>query len=30
MARLFGGPENKEAITAFIEKRQPDFKQFRS
>ncbi len=29
MARLFGGPENKEAITAFIEKRTPDFKQFR-
>ncbi len=29
MARLFGGPENKEAIQAFIEKREPDFKQFR-
>jgi enoyl-CoA hydratase/carnithine racemase len=29
MGRLFGGPENKEAISAFIEKRQPDFKQFR-
>lgn len=29
MARLFGGPENKEAISAFIEKRDPDFKQFR-
>jgi enoyl-CoA hydratase/carnithine racemase len=29
MARLFGGPENKEAITAFIERRDPDFKQFR-
>jgi enoyl-CoA hydratase/carnithine racemase len=29
MGELFGGPENKEAITAFIEKRQPDFKQFR-
>jgi enoyl-CoA hydratase/carnithine racemase len=29
MAKLFGGPENKEAIAAFIEKREPDFKQFR-
>lgn len=29
MARLFGGPENQEAIKAFLEKRQPDFKQFR-
>jgi enoyl-CoA hydratase/carnithine racemase len=29
MARLFGGPENKEAIQAFIERREPDFKQFR-
>jgi len=29
MARLFGGPENKEAISAFIERRDPDFKQFR-
>ena len=29
MGRLFGGPENKEAIQAFIEKREPDFKQFR-
>jgi enoyl-CoA hydratase/carnithine racemase len=29
MAKLFGGPENKEAIQAFIEKREPDFKQFR-
>ncbi len=29
MARLFGSPENKEAIQAFIEKREPDFKQFR-
>ncbi len=30
MAKLFGGPENSEAIRAFIEKREPDFKQFRS
>jgi len=29
MAKLFGGPENKEAIQAFIEKRKPDFRQFR-
>ena len=29
MAKLFGGPENKEAIAAFIEKRKPDFRQFR-
>ena len=29
MARRFGGPEKKEAIQAFIEKREPDFKQFR-
>ncbi len=29
MVKLFGGPENKEAIQAFIEKRTPDFKQFR-
>jgi enoyl-CoA hydratase/carnithine racemase len=29
MARLFGGPENKEAISAFLERRDPDFKQFR-
>jgi len=29
MARLAGSPENIEAITAFIEKRDPDFKQFR-
>jgi enoyl-CoA hydratase/carnithine racemase len=30
MAKLFGGPENQEAIKAFIEKRTPDFRQFRS
>lgn len=29
MQRLFGSPENKEAIQAFIERREPDFKQFR-
>ncbi len=29
MSRLFGGPENKEAIAAFVERREPDFKQFR-
>lgn len=29
MARLAGSPENVEAITAFLEKRPPDFKQFR-
>lgn len=29
MAKLFGGPENQEAIRAFVEKRKPDFKQFR-
>ncbi|HEB91735.1 MAG TPA: enoyl-CoA hydratase [Deltaproteobacteria bacterium] len=29
MARLFGSPENREAIQAFIEKREPDFRQFR-
>jgi enoyl-CoA hydratase/carnithine racemase len=30
MARLAGAPENVEAITAFLEKRPPDFKKFRS
>lgn len=29
MKKLAGGPENVEAVMAFIEKRQPDFKQFR-
>lgn len=29
MQKLAGSPENVEAITAFIEKRDPDFKQFR-
>jgi enoyl-CoA hydratase/carnithine racemase len=29
MMRLAGSPENIEAITAFLQKRPPDFKQFR-
>ncbi len=29
MRQLAGGPENVEAIMAFLEKRTPDFKQFR-
>ena len=29
MMRLAGTPENIEAITAFVQKRKPDFKQFR-
>ncbi len=29
MSKLFGGPENREAISAFVEKRKPDFRQFR-
>lgn len=30
MQKLAGSPENVEAITAFLEKRDPDFKQFRN
>ena len=29
MMKLAGSPENIEAITAFIQKRDPDFRQFR-
>jgi len=29
MGKLAGSPENVEAITAFMQKREPDFKQFR-
>jgi enoyl-CoA hydratase/carnithine racemase len=29
MRRLAGSPENIEAVTAFLQKRAPDFKQFR-
>jgi enoyl-CoA hydratase/carnithine racemase len=29
MRRLAGSPENIEAVTAFMQKRKPDFKQFR-
>lgn len=29
MAQLAGSPENIEAVSAFVEKRAPDFKQFR-
>lgn len=29
MERLAGSPENREAVTAFLQKRDPDFRQFR-
>lgn len=29
MAILAGSPENREAVTAFLQKREPDFRQFR-
>jgi enoyl-CoA hydratase/carnithine racemase len=29
MAQRAGSPENREAITAFLQKRDPDFRQFR-
>jgi hypothetical protein len=29
MRALAGSPENIEAVTAFMQKRKPDFKQFR-
>jgi len=30
MARQAGSPENREAIRAFVERRAPDFRQFRA
>ena len=30
LASFFGSPEQREATTAFAEKREPDFNQFRS
>ena len=29
MAIMAGSPENREAVTAFLQKREPDFRQFR-
>jgi len=29
IAQRLGSPETREALTAFLEKRRPDFKQFR-
>jgi hypothetical protein len=29
MALRAGSPENREAVSAFLEKRDPDFRQFR-
>jgi 1,4-dihydroxy-2-naphthoyl-CoA synthase len=29
MAVMAGSPENREAVTAFLQKREPDFRQFR-
>jgi 1,4-dihydroxy-2-naphthoyl-CoA synthase len=30
MAVQAGSPENREAVTAFLQKRDPDFRQFRN
>jgi enoyl-CoA hydratase/carnithine racemase len=30
MSIMAGSPENREAVTAFLQKREPDFRQFRS